>query len=124
MGSFRFEGTEASIQLRGGGDVWLGAEQVFSGRDLVGYKGDSCRATQQHFVECLLSGDEFETEVKDYLNTTVAAVEACYHAAAENRAVSIAEIARRRIIPYHSRSSRAFSDLSRNLQCRAQRCFC
>ena len=92
MGSSRFEGSEAAIELRGSGDVWLGGEQVFSGRDSIGYKGDSCRATQQHFIDCLLSGAEFETEATDYLNTTVAAVEACYRSAAENRPVSINEI--------------------------------
>jgi predicted dehydrogenase len=94
MGSSRFEGSEATIQLRGNGEVWLSGEQVFSGRDLIGYKGDSCRATQQHFIDCLLSGAEFETEVSDYLNTTVAAVEACYRSSAENRPVLIAEITR------------------------------
>ena len=92
MGSSRFEGAEATIQLRGGGDVWLHGQQVFSGRGLTGYKGDSCRATQQHFIDCLLSGEEFETEVTDYLNKTVAAVEACYRSAAQNRPVSIDEI--------------------------------
>ncbi len=89
MGNSRFEGAEATIQLRGGGDVWLGGERVFSGGGLTGYKGDSCRATQQHFIDCLLSGAEFETEGTSYLNTTVAAVEACYRSAAENRPVSI-----------------------------------
>ena len=92
MGSSRFEGAEATIQLRGSGDVWLDGEQVFSGRGLTGYKGDSCRATQQHFIDCLLSGAEFETEATDYLNKTVAVVEACYRSAAENRPVSIEEI--------------------------------
>ena len=92
MGSSRFEGSEATIQLRGSGDVWLDGEQVFSGRGLTGYKGDSCRATQQHFIDCLLSETEFETEGASYLNTTVAAVEACYRSAAENRSVSIEEI--------------------------------
>ena len=92
MGSSRFEGSEATIQLRGSGDVWLDGEKVFSGRNLIGYKGDSCRAAQQHFIDCLLSGAEFETEVTDYLNTTAAAVEACYRSAADNRPVSIAEI--------------------------------
>jgi hypothetical protein len=60
---------------------------------MPGYRGDSCRATQQHFVDCLASGDEFETEATDYLKRTVAVVESCYRSAAENRPVMIAEMA-------------------------------
>ena len=88
----RFEGFDGVLRLTHRGDVWLGAERLFEGTDLPGYRGDSCRATQQHFVDCLASGAEFETEGAEYLNRTFAAVEACYRSAAENRPVRLAEI--------------------------------
>jgi predicted dehydrogenase len=89
----RFEGFENTIRLRHSGDVFLGGERLFSPDGTPGYRGDSCRATQQHFVDCLASGDEFETEASDYLKRTVAVVESCYRSAAENRPVMITEMA-------------------------------
>ena len=58
----RFENT---IRLRHSGEVSLGVERLFSPEGMPGYRGDSCRATQQHFVDCLASGHEFETEATD-----------------------------------------------------------
>jgi predicted dehydrogenase len=89
----RFEGFENTIHLRHSGDVYLGGERVFSAQGVAGYRGDSCRGTQQHFVDCLASGDRFETEGTDYLKRTVAVVESCYRSAAENRPVKIEEFA-------------------------------
>jgi predicted dehydrogenase len=89
----RFEGFENTIRLRHSGEVSLGGERLFSAQGVPGYRGDSCRATQQHFVDCLASGDEFETEATDYLKRTVAVVESCYRSAAENRPVRIEEFA-------------------------------
>ena len=83
----RVEGLEGVLSLRGHGDLWLGSERVFDPTGIPGYKGDSCRATQQHFVDCLVSGAPFESEGEDYLRHTVAAVEAAYRSAAENRPV-------------------------------------
>ena len=88
----RFEGLDGVIRLTHAGDVLLNGQTVFSGRGLPGYRGDSCRATQQHFIECLQSGAPFETEGADYCNKTFAVVEACYRSAAENRPVRPAEI--------------------------------
>ncbi len=93
MEASRFEGLEGVIRLRPSGEVWLGSERVFSASGIPGYRGDSCRATQQHFVDCLVSGEPFETEASDYLRKTVAVVEACYRSAGENRPVAVAEFA-------------------------------
>jgi predicted dehydrogenase len=87
----RFEGLENTIRLRQSGEVSLAGERLFSAQGVPGYRGDSCRATQQQFVDCLASGDEFETEATDYLKRTVAVVESCYRSAAENRPVRIEE---------------------------------
>ena len=89
----RFEGMDGKIRLRHSGDVWLDDEKVFSGANIPGYRGDSCRATQQHFVDCLRTGEEFETEGAAYVRTTFAAVESCYRSARENRPVRLEEIA-------------------------------
>jgi predicted dehydrogenase len=83
----RLEGLDGVLRLRGQGDLWLGSEKLFDPIGIPGYKGDSCRATQQHFVDCLLSGVPFESEGEDYLRRTFRAVEACYQSAAENRPI-------------------------------------
>lgn len=88
----RFEGHEGVIRLTHPGDVYLNGEKVFSGRGQLGYRGDSCRATQQHFAQCLQRGEEFETSGADYWKKTYAAVEACYRSAAQNRPVRLEEI--------------------------------
>jgi predicted dehydrogenase len=89
----RFEGVDGKIRLRHSGDVWVDDERAFSAAGLPGYRGDSCRATQQHFVDCLRTGEEFETDGARYVRTTYAAVEACYLSARENRPVRVEEIA-------------------------------
>jgi D-apiose dehydrogenase len=91
----RFEGLDATIRLGYSGEVSLGGGRIFSAQGVGGYRGESCRSTQQHFVDCLASGDEFETEATDYLKRTVAVVESCYRSAAENRPVRIEEFAAR-----------------------------
>lgn len=88
----RFEGYNGVIRLTHPGNVLLNGETVFEGHGQPGYRGDSCRAAQQHFVECLATGDQFETEGADYWKKTFAAMEACYRSAAENRPVRVAEI--------------------------------
>jgi len=82
----RIEGLDGVLSLRGSGELWMGSERVFDPAGLPGYKGDSCRATQQHFVDCLLSGEPFETGGEEYLRT-LGVVEAAYRSAAENRPV-------------------------------------
>ncbi len=88
----RFEGSEGTLRLRHTGEVMLGDECVFDGRDLPGYRGDCCRAAQQHFIDCLIENLEFETEAADYLKRTFAVVEACYLSADEDRPVCRSEL--------------------------------
>ena len=89
----RIEGTDGKIRLQHSGDIYLNNERVFEGGNLPGYRGDSARATQQHFIDCLRTGEEFETESTHYVKTTYATVEACYLSASENRPVKVEEIA-------------------------------
>ena len=55
----------------------------------VGYRGDSCRAALQHFVDCLLSGRQFETEGEDYLNQVMRTVFAGYESAQARKAIRL-----------------------------------
>lgn len=91
MGSLRVEGREGSLWLDGNGDIWInrrGFPKMFHvyPRGVEGYRGDSCRATQEHFVRCLASGEEFESSGREYLKT-IRLMERCYESAAENSAV-------------------------------------
>ena len=52
----------------------------------AGYRGDSCRATQSHFIDCLISGKEFETGGEEYLKTFQLVFD-CYRSAETGRRV-------------------------------------
>jgi len=65
---------------------WFGRTTV-----TAGYRGDSVRATQAHFISCLASGAPFESGGREYLHT-FAAVEAAYRSIAERREVALSEI--------------------------------
>jgi predicted dehydrogenase len=94
FGSLTLEGAEGQLHL--GLDASIRVEPIDGAPythhyDLpeVGYFGDSCHATQQHFVDCLLSGDEFETGGRDYLETTFRAVFAGYESAEAGDTVAL-----------------------------------
>lgn len=91
MGDALFEGDETYLRIVPRGDVYLGQERVWEYREAGGYRGDSVRATQQHFVDCLRSGEPFETGVSDYLQS-FAATEAAYRSAEQGRTVTIQEV--------------------------------
>ncbi len=57
----------------------------------VGYRGDSCRAALQHFVDRMISGEEFETEGEDYLNQVMRTIFAGYESARSRRAIKLEE---------------------------------
>jgi len=92
LGTFLIEGERASVRLSGDGRLWIteygGPERlhVFPTTDL-GYKGDSVRAVQQHFVYCLKTARPAESEAREYLKT-VAAVLACYRSAETGQPVT------------------------------------
>lgn len=54
----------------------------------VNFAGDCVYATQRHFVDCLLSGKEFESNGPDYLKT-LAVVEAIYESASSGQPVRL-----------------------------------
>ena len=93
MGDATFEGTEGVIRIDADGYLYLNGVLKWSHSTEVGYKGDSVRATQRHFIECLQTGQSFETGVDSYL-ASFAAVEAAYLSAAQKRVVTIQEMLR------------------------------
>ncbi len=94
MGSFRVEGDRGMIRLTSSGRLFLtehGKEEspYPSPATERGYRGDSVRAAQEHYLICLKTGLRCESEGEEYLNT-VAAVEACYRSAETGQVVSLA----------------------------------
>lgn len=86
FGSLSVEGTEGVISMAPDGSLRTklhGGEELPHDypRSMDGYKGDSVFAMQQHFVTCVATGREAESEGKEYLET-VALVDACYRSAA------------------------------------------
>jgi predicted dehydrogenase len=88
MGDSWFEGDAGILNLQATGDISLNGERVWSPGVQLGYKGDSVRATHEHFVTCLRHGTAFETNGRDYLRT-YGAVEAAYASAASGRLISL-----------------------------------
>jgi D-apiose dehydrogenase len=93
MGSFRLEGNGGMIRLTSSGRLFIsgiGQEEAphnFPSSEL-GYKGDSVKAAQEHYLHCLKTGRPCETEGTEYLKT-VEAVEACYRSATTRQAVDL-----------------------------------
>jgi len=54
----------------------------------VNFAGDCVYALQRHFVDCMLSGKEFESAPRDYLNT-VRVAEGAYESARWNQIISL-----------------------------------
>ena len=90
LGDAFFEFENGALRLAATGDIFrvspTGDDLLWRNDITAGYRGDSVRATSQHFVQSLLAGTPFETSGLDYL-VTVAAVEAAYDSAAKRAAV-------------------------------------
>jgi predicted dehydrogenase len=89
FGEFELEGDSASIRLTSEGDLRIrddgGEEREHPFAKVEsGYKGDSVKAMQEHFIECVRSGRPAESEGEEYLKT-VALVDACYRSAESRR---------------------------------------
>jgi predicted dehydrogenase len=86
------EGDRGKIRLARDGRVWIDeygeAERPHDfAAPVEGYRGDSVRAAQQHFLSCMRTGARCESEGEEYLKT-VALVFACYESAATGQAVA------------------------------------
>ena len=91
MGSFRVEGDRGMVRLTSNGRMFLtehGREEMalpFTPPQ-EGYRGDSIRAAQEHYLTCLRTGQRCESEGEEYL-MTVAAVEACYQSSSSGHTI-------------------------------------
>jgi hypothetical protein len=90
MGEAWIDGEEAALRINARGEIFRGAEAVFTPPPELGYKGDSVFATQRHFVDSLRRGAPAETSAQAYLHT-FGAVEAAYRSLAERREVPLTE---------------------------------
>jgi predicted dehydrogenase len=97
FGTLTLEGERAALRMTPEGRLWLteyGSDERQHEFTIpaCGYKGDSVKAVQQHFVHCLNTGLPAESEGRDYLQT-LAAVFACYESAAAGKPILPAQIA-------------------------------
>jgi len=88
LGDAEVEGDGGVLSVTAAGDVLRNGKRLWRNTVHEGYRGDSVRATQQHFVDCLRRGVNFETSAEDYLET-YAAVEAAYESAAAGKTISL-----------------------------------
>jgi D-apiose dehydrogenase len=91
MGDAFFEGEEGCLRILPTGDVWLGSKLIWKNEVTAGYRGDSVRTTQAHFIAWLRRESDCESSGRSYLRT-FAAVEACYRSIRERRQVSLSEM--------------------------------
>jgi len=91
MGDAFFEGELGIISIPATGDVYRNNVLAWKNDVAVGYRGDSVRATQAHFIAGLKAGGTFESAGRSYLRT-FAAVEAAYRSISERRCIPLSEI--------------------------------
>lgn len=96
FGESLIEGTEGSLRLYSDGSITVqklgGAEEKISYPLTENeFAGDCVYATQRHFVDCMLSGSDFEPNGKDYLKS-LEVQEAVYRSAEIQEKVEIQEI--------------------------------
>ena len=93
LGDAVFEGDGGMLWVSGTGDIFrrtpTGDEHLaWKNTVFNGYRGDSVRATQQHFIDCLQSGSEFESDARNYLKS-VAVMEAGYRSAETGAVITL-----------------------------------
>ncbi|MBN1996793.1 Gfo/Idh/MocA family oxidoreductase [candidate division KSB1 bacterium] len=93
FGEFLVEGYEGSIRLYGDGRLTIHKlgkkekEHDYQHQN-INFAGDCVYVTQRHFIDCLLNGDEFETNGPDYLRS-LNVQEAVYQSAASKLPVNV-----------------------------------
>lgn len=97
FGELLVEGNAGTIRLAADGALTVqplgGCETPHVYRHVDrGFGGDCVYFTQRHFLDCLNSGEPFETNGADYLKT-LAVVEAAYESSRLNRPVAISSVA-------------------------------
>jgi predicted dehydrogenase len=93
FGTVRIEGSKGHLELDFDGSIRLkklgqNTKRIEYPSTRDGFSGDCVFGLQQHFVQCMRSGEPFESSANDYLKS-VAMVEAAYESAATNQVVEI-----------------------------------
>jgi len=76
FGEMLLEGSKGTLRLETNGSLFhkpLGEEEieiVYDHED-INFAGDCVYTSQKHFIECLQSGMEFETNAEDYINNLI-----------------------------------------------------
>ena len=87
-----FEGDAGTIRVTSSGEIWCGQQKIWTEDQGKGYRGDSVFSIQAHFIQCLKSGQPFESGAREYLEKTFAVVEAAYSSLTLHSRVEIADI--------------------------------
>ena len=93
FGEFQLDGLKGTIRLYADGRLTIqklgqAEKQHLYDFKNINFAGDCVYATQRHFIDCLISGNEFETNGFDYLKS-LAVQEAIYRSSVENLPVQI-----------------------------------
>lgn len=93
MGNFRIDGHDGFLWMSDEGEITLESRNGMKyphswAKPSIGYRGDACFGTQQHFIECLESGADFETGGTEYLKT-MQLVDLCYESAKQKKTLKI-----------------------------------
>lgn len=93
FGQVRVDASKGHIELDFDGSLTLKllgepARPVEYTHERRGFAGDCVYHLQRHFVDCLLSGEPFESTGRDYLRS-IELVEACYESDAHNQVVRV-----------------------------------
>jgi D-apiose dehydrogenase len=91
FGQLRIDGTLGHLIMDGDADIRLKVlggpvQDVRYQRENKNFAGDCVYFLQRHFIDCMLSGKEFESNGEDYLET-IKVVEAAYDSAETAKAV-------------------------------------
>jgi len=93
FGEFQIDGLKGSIRLYSNGKITiqkLGKPETEHPYEMqpINFSGDCVYTTQRHFIDCLLNGEEFETNGNEYLKS-LAVQEAVYKSAETGMPVKI-----------------------------------
>ncbi len=96
FGTFHIDGTGGTIRLYPNGKITvqkLGEPEEIHDYPLKdkNFAGDCVYTTQRHFIDCLVSGEEFETNGRDYLKSLIVQ-EAVYQSAAIRLPVTVQDV--------------------------------
>ena len=91
MANTFLEGETGSMRVLATGEIFLNGKSVYQPAPWVGYKGDSVRATQEHFLDHLRTGTALENSVEGYLGS-FAATAAAYISIEERRTVMLSDL--------------------------------